>query len=74
MSIRILSALALLIAGTISIWSGVYGLAGIEVAMIAFQIVACVLVMAGGIYCLGAALVMLTHETWVARVVERWTQ
>ena len=74
MSIRILTAIALLIAGAISVWAGIYGLAGIEIAMIALQIVACVLVMAAGIYMLGAALVMLAHETWIARVVERWTQ
>ena len=71
MTLRILSATALLIAGTISIWAGFYGFAGIEIAMIALNIVASVLVMAAGIYMLGAALVMLAHETWVERFVER---
>ena len=74
MSIRILTAIALLIAGAISVWAGIYGLAGIEIAMIALQIVACVLVMAAGIYMLGAALVMLAHETWLERFVERMKQ
>lgn len=70
MTLRILSATALLIAGTISIWAGVYGFAGIEIAMIALNIVASVLVLFAGIYMLGAALVMLAHETWVERFVE----
>jgi hypothetical protein len=31
-------------------------------------------VIAGGIYLIGAGVVLLTHETWIARVVERLKQ
>ena len=71
---RILTALAALIAGSVLVFVGVDNLAGNELARFALTFLIGAGVIAGGIYLIGAGVVLLTHETWVSRVVERLKQ
>ena len=71
MTLRILTALAALIAGAICVFIGVDNLFNNEMARAALTFLFGAGVIAGGIYLLGAGVVLLTHETWIARVVER---
>lgn len=71
---RIILAIAALIAGAICVFIGVDNLAGNELARFALTFLFGAGVIAGGIYLLGAGVVLLTHETWIARVVERLKQ
>ena len=74
MSQRTLMGIACAVAGAIAIGIAVNGWFGIEAAVIAMSIVGFTAFFAVGVYLLGAALVLLTHETWIARAVERLKQ
>jgi len=74
MSPRTLMAIACAVAGVLGIAIAVNGWFGIEAAVIAMSIAGFALFFAAGIYLLGAALVLITHETWVERLWQRWTQ
>lgn len=74
MTLRIITALAALIAGACLVFIGVDNLAGNELARFAITLIIGCSVIAGGIYLIGAGVVLLTHETWVSRVVERLKQ
>lgn len=74
MTLRILTALAALIAGAICVFIGVDNLFNNEMARAALKFIIGCSVIAGGIYLIGAGVVLLTHETWVSRVVERLKQ
>ena len=74
MTLRIILAVAALIAGAICVFIGVDNLAGNELARFALTFLFGAGVIAGGIYLLGAGVVLLTHETWIARAVERLKQ
>jgi len=74
MTFRILTALAALIAGSCLVFIGVDNLAGNEIARFALTFLFGAGVISGGIYLIGAGVVLLTHETWIARAVERLKQ
>lgn len=74
MTLRILTALAALIAGACLVFIGVDNLAGNEIARFALTFLFGAGVIAGGIYLIGAGVVLLAHETWIARAVERMKQ
>lgn len=74
MTLRILTALAALVAGSALVFIGVDNLAGNEIARFALTFLFGAGVIAGGLYLLGAGVVLLTHETWISRVVERLKQ
>ena len=74
MTTRTLMALACLIAGALAIGIAINGWLGIDAAVIAMQMVAYIAPFALGIYLIGAALVLASHDTWISRAWERWTQ
>jgi TctA family transporter len=74
MTLRIITALAALVAGACLVFIGVDNLAGNELARFALTFLFGAGVIAAGIYLIGAGVVLLTHETWVSRVVERLKQ
>ena len=74
MNIRTLMGLASAIAGALAIAIAVNGWFGIDAMRIALSILAFCGVFGLGVYLIGAAVVLLTHETWIAHVVERMKQ
>ena len=71
MTLRILTALATLVTGASLVFIGEDNLFNNDMAQEALTFLFGAGVIAGGIYLLGAGVVLLTHETWIARVVER---
>ena len=74
MTLRILTALAALLAGSALVFIGVDNLAGNELARFALTFLIGAGIISGGLWLIGAGVVLLTHETWIARVVERMKQ
>jgi hypothetical protein len=74
MTLRIILAVAALIAGAICVFIGTDNLFNNEMARAALTFLIGAGVIAGGLYLLGAGVVLLTHETWIARVVARLKQ
>lgn len=74
MTLRILTALAALIAGSVLVFIGVDNLAGNELARFALTLIIGLAVISGGLWLIGTGVVLLTHETWIARAVERMKQ
>ena len=74
MTTRTLMGLASAIAGALAIAIAVNGWFNIEAAVIALSILGFCGVFAVGVYLIGAAVVLLSHETWISRAWERWTQ
>lgn len=74
MTLRILTALAALVAGSVLVFIGVDNLFNNEMARAALTFLFGAGVIAGGIYLIGAGVVLLAHETWIARAVERMKQ
>ena len=74
MTLRILTALAALVAGSCLVFVGVDNLFNNEMARAALTFLFGAGVISGGVYLIGAGVVLLTHETWIARAVERLKQ
>ena len=74
MTLRILTALAALVAGACLVFVGVDNLAGNELAKFALTLIIGLAVISGGLWLIGTGVVLLTHETWIARAVERMKQ
>ena len=77
MTLRILTALAALIAlgaGASLVFIGVDNLAGNELARFALTLIIGLAVISAGLWLIGTGVVLLTHETWIARAVERLKQ
>lgn len=74
MTLRIVTALAALVAGSCLVFVGVDNLFNSEMARAALTFLFGAGVISGGIYLIGAGVVLLTHETWIARAVERLKQ
>jgi len=74
MTLRIILAIAAMVAGATCVFIGVDNLAGNELARFALTFIFGAGVISGGIYLIGAGVVLLTHETWIARAVERMKQ
>jgi hypothetical protein len=74
MTLRILTALAALLAGSALVFIGVDNLAGNELARFALTFLIGAGIISGGLWLIGTGVVLLTHETWIARVVERMKQ
>ena len=74
MTLRIITALAALVAGACLVFVGVDNLAGNELARFALTLIIGLAVISGGLWLIGTGVVLLTHETWIARAVERMKQ
>jgi uncharacterized membrane protein HdeD (DUF308 family) len=74
MTYRMFLAAGFLLAGVLAIASGIFAIAGDEIAMAVLTFLIGAGVIAGGVYSIGAGVVLLTHETWIARAVERLKQ
>ena len=74
MSQRTLMAIACTVASILAFAIAINGWFGIEAAVVAMQICGFAVIFAVGLYLAGAALVLITHETWVERLWQRWTQ
>lgn len=74
MTLRIITALAALVAGACLVFVGVDNLAGNELAKFALTLIIGLAVISGGLWLIGTGVVLLTHETWIARAVERLKQ